>query len=86
MKSVIAHSDGKVGSIKTTCDNLNWEERADGSSSPAELFLNCSPYIPRLFTIPHTLLDSSKKKTLRKKSRKDELTYRKKGLKKPDKF
>ena len=59
VKLAIAHSDGTPGSIKAVCHNLNWEQRADKSGSPVELFLHYSPCFPGSPMIPHKPLDSS---------------------------
>ena len=43
VKAAIAHSDGTPTGIASVCHTINWEQRADNSGTPAELFMNRTP-------------------------------------------
>ena len=84
IKYAIQHSDGTPKGIKTVCHNINWEQWSDKSGSPAELFLNRAPRFPGLATIPHKLIDSSKKRKKREEGRRKLIERMNKNLREPD--
>ena len=86
IKQAIAHSDGTPNGIKTACHNINWEQRADKSGFPVELFLHCSPRFPGLATIPHKLLDSSEERRRRDEGRSKQIERINKNLREPEIF
>ena len=52
VKLIIAHVGDKLNSISAAVANLNYDQRVDGSGSPAELFLQRTLRVPGLAPIP----------------------------------
>ena len=86
VKTAIRHSDGTPAGIASVCHTLNWEQRADGSGTPAEMFMNRTPRYPGLPTIPHKIIDNSDMKLKREESRRKQVEKMNKGLRRPEIF
>ena len=65
MKLAISHASDKLESISVIVVNLNYDQRTDGSGSPAELFLQRILRVPGLVHISTHLLNTDNLKAAR---------------------
>ena len=85
VKLAISHAGDKLDTISATVANLNYDQRTDGSGSPAELFLQRTLRVPGLAHIPTHLQSTDSLKAAKALSRDKQVSATAKQ-RKPDSF